>query len=125
MTNEVPKILKKGKELNDWKKKNTPEFCPLCFRKMSTIITKNHTVDHDHDTGKIRKVLCRNCNSLEGKIHNICIRAGKYIDNVEFLHNVIQLWEDKHLDVYYPGTKIVGTKIVPPPKAKRKRRVKP
>lgn len=120
------KVLKVGKELTEWKLENTPEECPLCERPMSTFVSRNLVVDHDHKTGEIRGVLCRNCNGLEGKIHNLCVRAGDFIGNVIWLKNVIAYWlrsKTNPTGVYYPGTTIVKGK----PKAKpikRRRRTK-
>jgi len=118
------KVLKRGKELNEWKAANTPENCPICDRSFRLVASSNRTVDHDHKTGEVRGVLCRNCNGLEGKVYNICIRAGAFISNIAWLHNLIAYWvyvSKNHTGVYYPGTTIVNGK----PKApviKRKRR---
>lgn len=119
------KILKVGKELNAWKNANTPEECPLCERLMSTFPVANRVVDHDHKTGAIRGVMCRNCNGLEGKVFNLCVRAGNFIPNIPWLRNVIQYWLDTTATptgVYYPGTTVVKGKAVGP-KKKRRRRV--
>ena len=70
---------------------NTPQFCPLCGREMKYVL--NAVLDHDHKTGHVRGVMCRNCNALEGKINNLCTRAGKHIDRRQFLTNVIAYWE--------------------------------
>ncbi len=121
-----PLILKKGKDLNDWKAKNTPDVCPLCNRSMTTIPSRNRVVDHDHKTGAIRGVMCRNCNSLEGKVHNICVRAGNFIPNIQWLRNLIQYWiksASEKPTVYYPGTTVTRG-IYVAPKVTRKRRTK-
>ncbi len=41
-------------------------------------------VDHDHKTGKIRGLLCENCNKTLGQVH----------DNVEILQNMIDYLEN-------------------------------
>jgi len=118
------KILKRGKELQEFKAKYGTEHCPLCEREMYTILSKNHVVDHDHNTGKVRGILCRNCNGLLGKIEGLCVRAGNYIDNNIWLGNILGYLEFPQdiPEVYYPGTKVVKGKIIPPPKIKRRRK---
>ena len=39
------------------------EQCDVC--KYVFIGTKNKCLDHDHDTGLFRKILCRNCNNWD------------------------------------------------------------
>ena len=121
------KILKAGKELREYKRTHTPAKCPLCGRLMKYVEARNITVDHDHKTGKIRGILCRNCNGLEGRINNLCTRAGTQIENSLFLIRILEYWEDYKLkrdkiDVYYPGCKERNGVIVPPKKKRKKRR---
>lgn len=119
------RVLKAGKELTAWKNANTPEVCPLCEREMNTFTSANRCVDHDHKTGEIRGVLCRNCNGIEGKIHNLCVRAGAFIANVTWLKNMLNYWEHSRVNptgVYYPGTTVLNGKPKPKP-IKRKRRI--
>ena len=116
------KVLKKGKELTSWKTENTPGICPLCNRDMDTVISRNKVVDHDHKTGQIRGVLCRNCNALEGKLNNICVRSGNWITHKQFLLNIIKYWSKLSKgNPYYPGTKIIKGKPVAQ-KIKRRRK---
>jgi len=118
------KILKAGKELNTWKRQNIPKECPLCGRKAGVIPTRNWVVDHDHSTGEIRGVLCRNCNGLEGKMKTLCVRAGNWISNVAWVNNVLDYWSTEGTGLYYPGTTEVNGKPVPPKKKRKKRRKK-
>lgn len=36
----------------------------------------NYVVDHDHESGALRAVLCRNCNGIEGRIKRLAIRCS-------------------------------------------------
>jgi len=45
-------------------------LCPLCGKPIDLKIPKEGVVDHDHDTGEIRGILHRSCNSGEGKVAN-------------------------------------------------------
>lgn len=79
--------------------------CAIC----KTIITPEMQVmDHNHTTGVLRDVLCRNCNGMEGKIKNLANR-GKRIHTPEwYLQQIIAYWE-KHStpqsDLMYPTHK--------------------
>jgi hypothetical protein len=48
--------------------------CAICGTTLSSVSGKDACLDHDHSTGRIRGVLCRLCNGLEGKIKNITNR---------------------------------------------------
>lgn len=45
-------------------------ICPLCAQPVDLSIPRQAVVDHDHETGEVRGVLCRSCNSAEGKVKN-------------------------------------------------------
>lgn len=55
------------------------------------------TLDHDHKSGFIREVLCRNCNGIEGKIKNLARRGQRQYDPTWFLKRILAYWE-KHDD---------------------------
>lgn len=55
---------------DDWDKMyerfNLTENCECCNNKFKSSMDKH--LDHCHQTGKIRYILCRNCNQLKGHI---------------------------------------------------------
>ena len=60
-------------------------ICPICKNEV-----KDPNLDHDHKTGAVRDVLCRNCNRVEGKIlHWVRTVPG---DNVEILRRLARYW---------------------------------
>lgn len=55
-------------------------LCGIC------LTDKNLVIDHDHKTGKIRGLLCQNCNSAIGKFKEspeIMFKAIEYINNFQ------------------------------------------
>jgi hypothetical protein len=52
--------------------------CGICNRSISN--NKNKCIDHCHSTGKVRGILCTQCNS----------GLGMFKDNEEFLSNAIK-----------------------------------
>jgi hypothetical protein len=53
------------------------EKCKICNRDCST--GKSLAVDHNHETGKVRGLLCKNCN----------IGLGMFFDNLDFLESAV------------------------------------
>ena len=60
--------------------------CPLC---MKSLRDKQPVIDHCHNTGYIRGVLCRNCNGLEGKVKTASIRAVGTEEYINWLTNLV------------------------------------
>ena len=64
-------------------------LCPICGNEISLTVMGNksdYVVDHDHNTGEVRGILHRGCNSAEGKV-----RAA------------IQSWGKQNTLIYYGG----------------------
>ena len=61
--------------------------CPLCLNQ---IAPEEACLDHDHDTGHIRFVLHRSCNSAEGRILSWAKRS-RADDKYEFLKNLYDM----------------------------------
>lgn len=58
--------------------KNQNNECAICCKKFSWESKNNKPyIDHDHKTGKIRGLLCRNCNAA----------LGMFDDNLEIIDN--------------------------------------
>jgi len=71
-------------------------ICPLCGTYISLCNEdgKDESVlDHDHDTGRIRAVLHRSCNSAEGRILNFADKRCRSEDPKSFLVNMVKYWE--------------------------------
>lgn len=67
-------------------------ICPLCG---TVILPEESTLDHDHVTGKIRRVLHRSCNQAEGRILS-WIRRSRATDPLEFLEALVQYWQEDY-----------------------------
>jgi len=57
-------------------------LCAICRTKSS----KNLHVDHDHDTGKVRGLLCSNCNTSLGLLRE---NPALFLSAVEYLKKCI------------------------------------
>ena len=82
----------KVSELKQYRDTHVGKLCPICGRAMSAIESKNRVLDHDHLTGQIRDVICRNCNGIEGKIKALCVRASKHMAQDKFLLSLVEYW---------------------------------
>ena len=68
-------------------------ICPLCERE---IPSGQDTLDHDHSSGRVRMVLCRNCNSIEGRVLHWVRRTGVEIER--WLANIAWFWNQDYDD---------------------------
>lgn len=73
--------------------------CPLCGGSLLAIKPVNRVLDHNHQSGFCRAVVCRGCNGAEGKILGLVSGYGKAGDSLhfqmQFLKNLLAYW-DKH-----------------------------
>lgn len=71
--------------------KNQNGKCLICGRE-----NQDWCLDHDHESGYVRGVLCRSCNAVEGKTRKAFIRYGlrkagiNYLDFLKNLRTYIQ-----------------------------------
>ena len=54
--------------------------CCACCGRHSTEFTKRLAVDHDHETGEVRALLCTHCNTAYGSLN----------ENEERIHQLLQ-----------------------------------
>lgn len=98
--------------------------CWLCDVDLRTVMP---CLDHDHETGRIRGVLCQNCNGIEGKIHNLVRRARRQMSKVDFLNRVVAYWVEHTLEPrseIHPTHKTADEKRLRRNKKARERRKK-
>lgn len=59
--------------------------CAICAAALSAYRFRGFAIDHDHDTGKVRGLLCDNCNSALGRWRDdvtILTRAIAYLEGI-------------------------------------------
>lgn len=76
--------------------------CPLCGGSLKATSKKTPALDHDHQTGYIRDVLCLNCNGIEGKVFNLARRAKNDLSPEQWVLNLVKYWE-RHTVVQHGG----------------------
>ena len=96
--------------------------CELCQEPLSVM---NACLDHNHKSGLIRGVLCRNCNGIEGKVFNLANRAKKNLTPAKWLGHIILYWlkhEKDQTGLYHPLHKTADEKRELANKRARERR---
>ncbi len=76
--------------------------CPLCKRR---ITLAQACMDHNHSTGHVRGILCRNCNGIEGKIKNLVVRGRAGLTMDQYLQSIIDYWvhhEQRPTGIFHP-----------------------
>ncbi|MCP4342364.1 MAG: hypothetical protein GY799_26680 [Desulfobulbaceae bacterium] len=107
--------------------------CPLCKANFGDgklvgkrIVPKYTPVlDHNHDNGRLRGVLCNNCNGMEGKIKNRVRRASRDLSDIEWLENLLTYWKlhvEPRSPYTYPTHKTADDKRIARNKKARLRR---
>jgi hypothetical protein len=66
--------------------------CRLCRLNVKDK-PEDQCLDHDHVTGIVRSVLCRNCNGIEGKVFNLARRAKRDGTPQWWLTRLLEYWE--------------------------------
>lgn len=71
--------------------------CPLCGGSLKAVTAVNRVLDHDHETGFCRAVVCRGCNGAEGKILGVISGYGKAGNSryhqIQWAKNLVAYWE--------------------------------
>lgn len=76
--------------------------CKICSRSLLDLKVRDICLDHNHKTGVIRGVLCRGCNSMEGKVFRAFQRVGLQKQGVPyhiFLYGLFQYYTDTELQL--------------------------
>ena len=60
--------------------------CPVC---KTPLCTQDAVLDHDHDTGRIRAALHRQCNQVEGRVRSWATRTGKGVPYPALLQGIL------------------------------------
>lgn len=89
--------------------------CAVCGKPIDMTLTgvkADMVVDHCHETGLVRGVLHKSCNSAEGKVVNAAGRWGakstQYADVIPFLENLLGYLKESYENptgVIYPDYK--------------------
>jgi hypothetical protein len=108
---------KEIKELRDKMLLEQQHLCALCKEHCEE---GDAVLDHDHKTGRIRGVLHRGCNALEGKISNNMPRNRVNLQRLEGIaQNIIKYLTQEREDIVHPTHKTAEER-----KLARKRRNK-
>lgn len=98
--------------------------CLICGE---LIVEGKANLDHDHDSGRVRGVLCKVCNTGEGALiravrHRYAPRAHMCWTNpLQFIRNILGYWNREQLPYIHP-TFSVETGKQKTPKRRRKKR---
>jgi len=82
----------KPKDISGFRDKVILEQGGVCWLCEIDLKTVTPCLDHNHETGKIRGVLCQNCNGIEGKIKNLARRAKREKTSYDFVVKILAYW---------------------------------
>ena len=93
------------KPARDILQKQQGNLCALCFcnfleqtiKGRKRVVKYTPTLDHCHNHGFVRAVLCANCNGREGEIFNRANRCKRDGTAAEWLRRLADYWE-KHAE---------------------------
>lgn len=99
------------KDLKAWATKHLLEkqggACSICGLPVDYKSRTDMVVDHDHNTGEIRGVLHRTCNTGEGKVRNLVTRWGARTSDLQaairWLEGLVRYYRQAGAGVMYPG----------------------
>lgn len=79
--------IKYGITLEQYDKlfKNQRGLCAICGKAETTKGYRNLTVDHSHNTGEVRALLCRKCNVALGLLNDdseLFLKASNYLEGL-------------------------------------------
>ena len=98
--------------------------CELCT---ITLNVSTGCLDHDHYSGIVRGVLCRNCNGMEGKIKNLVVRGRRGMAFEDYLGKIILYWMKHKTDqtglIYPTHLDVEEKRLKRNAKARKKRAV--
>lgn len=97
--------------------------CAACGAPLKGRGAKKAALDHCHTTGKIRGVLCLNCNGMEGKLNNIARRAMKD-DPDGWIERILAYRRKTHYPLLHPTHKTDAEKRARKNKLARERRAR-
>ncbi len=100
--------------------------CAICSIQLGG--EQKACLDHNHQTGAIRSVLCQNCNGIEGKIYNLCRRGKRERTPFDYLNTILGYWTIHNSEpnkLIHPKHKTTNEKrLARNAKARKKRKIR-